>query len=279
MPALDIQQYHQDIEQWHARRVAALASDSGWLSLAGLFWLEPGTQTFGAHADNDVVFPPGDVPDHIGSISVANGSAKVQINDDVVVLHNGEPVTEMHLDMSAAIPAEMTLGSLTWFVMAREGGRLAIRLRDSNHPQLQSFTGVDRYPVDPRWRVQATVVPYAPPKILQVPTVYGTVREQPSPGALRFTVDGQEYQLDPVDGEKLFVMFADTTNVSTTYGAGRFLYVDPPGPDGISVLDFNKAYNPPCAFTEFATCPLPPAQNRLALAVTAGETRVTTAGH
>ena len=264
---MDPTTHKAEINQWHEKRVVSLTSQSGWLNLSGLFWLKEGEHTFGAHASNDLVFPVGKAPDHMGSFLLNDGTVSIKVNPGVEVLNDGAPVNEMDL----AAGTELTHGSLSWFVIEREGGRKAVRLRDSEHPDRQSFTGIDRYEIDRTWRVGATLEAYDPPKMLTVPTIYGTVREQPSPGALVFEIDGEEYRLDPIVGDQLFIIFADETNGRGTYGAGRFLYVDPPGPDGTTVIDFNKAYNPPCAFTTFATCPLPPKQNRLQVAVIAGE--------
>ena len=264
---MDPATHKMEINQWHENRIASLKSQSGWLNLSGLFWLKEGVHTFGAHESNDLVFPAGKASDHIGTFLLKDGAVSIKVNPGVEVLNNGVPVTEMDL----IVGTELTHGSLSWFVIEREGGRKAVRLRDSEHPDLQSFNGIERYEIDQAWRVKATMEAYDPPKLLTVPTIYGTVREQPSPGVLVFEIDGEEYRLDPIDGKRLFIIFADKTNGRGTYGAGRFLYIDPPGPDGTTVIDFNKAYNPPCAFTAFATCPLPPIQNRLQVAVTAGE--------
>ena len=190
-------------------------------------------------------------------------------------MHSGQPVTSMTLRSSAdGEPTVLTYGSLGWFIIQRGNDSMAVRVRDSEHPHLKEFKGIDTYPIDPAWRIKASFEPYDPPKMLTIPTVYGTILQQPSPGALVFEIDGNPYRLDPTassDDKRLFVMFADETSQSETYGAGRFLYVSQPGPDGTTYIDFNKAYNPPCAFTNFATCPLPPTQNRLPLRITAGE--------
>ena len=277
-PPVDPVAHKVEISQWHEKRIASLTSQTGWLNLSGLFWLDEGEHTFGAHASNDLVFPADKVPDYMGSFIIKDGKVGIKVNSGVDVLHDGAPIMAMDLVIGRGA-TELTYGTLSWFIIEREGGSKAVRLRDSEHPDLQAFKGVDMYDIDPAWRVQATIEPYDPPKMITVPTVYGTVREQPSPGALVFEINGEEYRLDPIDGEQLFVIFADETNGEETYGAGRFLYVDPPGADGTTFIDFNKAHNPPCAFTAFATCPLPPLQNRLAVTVTAGERRYEGGGH
>jgi len=167
----------------------------------------------------------------------------------------------------------LELGSLRWYVMARQD-RFAVRLMDAQSRVRTEFEGIDHYPVTLDWRVMARWDPYDPVKTIQVPNVLGTVREQASAGALVFEVDGATHRLDvhgDVGEERYFTVFADGTNGDTTYDGGRYVWVDAPDQDGWVVLDFNKSYNPPCVFTDYATCPLPTPQNRLPLAVTAGE--------
>ena len=149
-----------------------------------------------------------------------------------------------------------------------------IRLRDSENPRIAGFTGIERFPVSEKWRIEAQFKPYDSVKIISVPTVLGTIDQSPCTGALVFEIDGREYSLDPITDEGspgFFIIFGDATNGKETYGAGRFLGAEAAGPGGKVILDFNKAYNPPCAFSPFATCPLPPKQNVLPVAVTAGE--------
>jgi uncharacterized protein (DUF1684 family) len=267
--------YAAEIQQWRERRVASLTSEDGWLSLAGLFWLEEGESTFGSAKSNDLVFPA-PAPGSIGSLVRSGEEVRIQVMPGIDVLHDGKPVSEMVLKNDAdGDPSILTHGSLSWYIIQREEGRLAVRLKDSQHPNLASFHGIDSYPIDEAWRVEAHVALNDAPKTLSIPTIYGTVLKEPSPGALVFEVGGETYRLDylPEGNDAFFVIFGDTTNKDATYQAGRYVYVDPPGADGKTFIDFNKAYNPPCVFTAFATCPLPPAQNRLQVGVTAGEKR------
>ena len=173
----------------------------------------------------------------------------------------------------------LELGRLSLHVIER-GGRLGIRLKDRESPLRKAFTGLSWFPIDERYRVVARFVPYDPPKALKVPNVLGNVTPMPSPGRAEFTIDGKAVQLDGVleepDATELFFIFRDQTSGHETYGAGRFLYADLPK-DGKLVLDFNKAYNPPCAFTPYATCPLPPPQNRLPVRIEAGRRSTATA--
>ena len=266
--------YVEEIDAWHKRRVDRLTSKTGWLSLVGLYWLKEGENTFGSDATNSIKFPKEKSPDFIGSVYLADGALRTEIVSGVNVLYNDSLISsiEMKPDVSGN-PTILHLDSLSWYIIKR-GERFAIRLRDSENENIKNFSGIERYPVDTTWRVEAKLVAYNPPKMMDVPNITGTISEEQSPGALVFVIDGKEYRLDPIGrpgGKSLFVIFADHTNGYETYGAGRFLYAKMPGEDGKTVLDFNKAYNPPCAFTRFATCPLPPKQNVLQIEVTAGE--------
>lgn len=265
--------YAAQIEKWHAERLALLARPDGWLTLAGLYWLDDGVNTMGAAAGNDLVFPPG-APATIGSLDLDDGEITAHISPSVPVRSAGEAVSELVLASDAAgEPTVLTLGRWSWYVIER-GERFGVRLRDRESPALERFGRVDRFPVDEQWRFEARYEPHDTPQVLSVPTVLGTVTEHPSPGELVFAVEGVEYRLAPMadpEDEDWFVVFGDATSGTETYGGGRFLWVGRPTADGVTVADFNRAYNPPCAFTEFATCPLPPPQNRLSLAITAGE--------
>jgi uncharacterized protein (DUF1684 family) len=170
-------------------------------------------------------------------------------------------------------PTVLKLGELDFFVIER-GGRLAVRVRDLKSEAGHSFRGIKSYPIEVRWRVAARFAPYDPPKQIPIATINGTLIDEASSGALVFAVDGQSYRLDVLGkpGDKsLFVIFSDETTGRETYGGGRYLYAPAPGADGLVDLDFNKAYNPPCVFTDYATCPLPPRQNRLPFRIEAGE--------
>jgi uncharacterized protein (DUF1684 family) len=266
--------YVAEIEAWHKRRIDRLTSKTGWLSLVGLYWLKDGENTFGGDATNNLKFPKVKSPDFIGSIYLENGDVKTEIFEGIDVMHEGAPVTsiEMKPDISGK-PTILSLDSLSWYIIKR-GERFGVRLRDSENENIQEFSGIERYSIDTTWRVEARLEYYDPPKTMDVPNITGTISEEQSPGALVFRIEGNEYRLDPIGkpgGKSLFVIFADPTNGYDTYGAGRFLYATMPGEDGLTILDFNKAYSPPCAFTRFATCPLPPAQNVLPIKVTAGE--------
>jgi uncharacterized protein (DUF1684 family) len=197
----------------------------------------------------------------------------VEIAPGVDVRHEDESVARIVMkdDMSGA-PTILRHRSLSWLIL-RRGDRIGVRLRDSESPTLLNFSGVPTFPIDPEWRLEATLEPYDPPKTIMIPTILGTINPTPSPGALRFEMDGQIYRLDAqaVAGGGFSLIFADATNGTETYGGGRFLRVDPVDAAGRTFIDFNRAYNPPCIFTPYATCPRPPQQNRLPIPIRAGE--------
>ena len=263
--------YLAEIRSWHQKRIENLKKENGWLNLAALYWLKNGENKFGTAPDNDFVLPEGKAPNYVGSFFLKDSFVTVKINPGVKVFHKEAIVGEMQMDSDlSGDPTVLRLGSLRWFIIKR-GEKFGVRLRNLEAPLLQEFKGIETYPINADWRIEAVFEPYNPPKKLAIPTILGTVEEEISPGALKFQVDGKTYTLDPVGNGKLFLVFADETNGIETYGGGRFLYVDTPDSLGKTIIDFNKAYNPPCVFTKYATCPLPPEQNYLRLGITAGE--------
>jgi uncharacterized protein (DUF1684 family)/dienelactone hydrolase len=266
--------WRSDIADWQKRRAVRLTADDGWLTVAGLFWLEPGLNRMGAAEDNAIRLPAGSAPARAGSFLLENGRVSVESLPGVPLTSGGKPVKRMTLraDADEGGPDTLALGELRMTVIRRSKG-LAIRLRDLAAPARREFAGIACFDVDPAWRIRATWVPYDPPKPVEIPNIIGSVDTMMAPGRAEFEKDGRRYSLEPVleEGDSdLFFIFQDETSGRTTYPPGRFLYSAPPA-DGMVTLDFNRAYNPPCAFTPWATCPLPPPQNRLALAVTAGE--------
>lgn len=268
--------YRAEVEKWRADRVRRLTADDGWLTVIALSWLEEGDNRVGSDSSNRIVLPPGKAPPFLGTILLSRGNARLTVAPGVPVTHGGQPIAS--LDLSSDEKGEPTVlryGALSFYLIKR-GDRLGVRVKDSASPARRRFHGIESFPVAAAWRLPARLVPYRPEKSIPIPNVLGNVTQEPSPGAVVFRVGGKEYRLDAVDEkgtDDLFLIFGDRTNGSETYGAGRFLYVPRPGPDGRTVVDFNKAYNPPCAFTAFATCPLPPPQNRLPIPVEAGEKR------
>jgi len=265
--------YDEEILAWRKSRLQDLTGEDGWLSLAGLFWLQPGNNTLGSAPSSAIILPSGKAPDHAGSIVVVGGSVRVEAEPGAGITSDGKPVTSLELRSDEqGKPTVLKLGSLSFHVIKR-GDRLGLRVKDRDNPDRVSFKAIDYYPIDPAWRFEANFVPYDPPKAIPITNILGMTEDQKSPGAISFNVAGTTYQLDAVieqGSKELFVMFADKTTGSETYGSGRYLYCPMPSA-GRTVIDFNKAYNPPCAFTRFATCPLPPRQNRLPIAIKAGE--------
>lgn len=259
---------------WHERRIAQLTAEDGWLSLVGLHWLKEGQNRFGSAADNDLLFPAS-VPAHAGAFTRKGNTVSLALEPGMSLTLEGKPFTGGILRSDAeGRPDTLALGSLRFFVI-RRGERLGVRVKDLEAPTRKAFHGIPTYPPNLAWRVEGRFEPSTAEHKLPVPNVLGKVEDMSSPGTVVFTFSGQEYRLTPVvePGEnELFFIFGDLTNRDETYGAGRFLYAPMPK-DGKVVLDFNQAYNPPCAFTSFATCPLPPASNRLKIRVEAGEKR------
>ena len=263
----------QEIEAWRAKREEGLRAPDGWLSVVGLHWLREGSSTLGSAKGSDVLLPP-PAPPRVGTLDVAKGRAVIHVARGARVEAAGKPVTELelHSDKNGK-PDVLAVESVGMYVIER-GGRLALRVKDPASARRRGFRGLEWYPVRESLRVRARFVPYDPVKKIPIANVLGMIEPMPSPGYVTFTVGGREVRLDPVleepDAKELFFIFRDTTAGKETYPAGRFLYSDMPK-DGEVVLDFNKAYSPPCAFTSFATCPLPPRQNRLDVRIEAGE--------
>ncbi|MCB0106584.1 MAG: DUF1684 domain-containing protein [Caldilineaceae bacterium] len=263
--------YYEALTQMRRQRAEAIAADRSWLTLAGLYWLQPGENSFGAGHDNAIVLPANAGVAQAGAFSLADGTVTLHVAPDAPLQLNGHAAAEQALqhDLGAA-PDLLTLGPLSMIVIKR-GDRYGIRLYDSTNPRRQAFTGLDWYAIAPAYRIEARFVPYEPAKVIRYGTVLGDQMEEACPGAVHFTWQGVACRLDAQQrGAKLFFNFRDATNGDTTYGAGRFLYSDAPR-DGTVLLDFNLATNPYCAYTAYATCPLPPAQNRLPVRIEAGE--------
>jgi uncharacterized protein (DUF1684 family) len=268
--------YREEIARWRVEREARLKGDGGWLSVAGLFWLEePGSRTFGTGPGVDIQLPAGSTAPRAGTLTFSGKDVEVRLEPGVEARVGGQPLTApriLNADTSAA-PDVLQLGRLTVQLIERSG-KYGLRVKDPEAPQRRAFQGLQWYPVEERWRVTAKWVPSDPPRTVPITNVLGQVSDLPSPGRAVFTVDGREVTLEPVleapGDDKLFFIFRDETAPRETYGAGRFLYSAMPE-DGQVVLDFNKAYSPPCAFTQYATCPLPPRQNRLPVKINAGE--------
>lgn len=266
--------YLAEIQAWRAEREARLRREDGWLTLVALYWLEPGRHTFGSAPDNDLVLPEGAAPERAGWLERDGDVVTVHAAPGADVTVDGTPAAGQRLVSDAeGRPSLVRTGRITFYLI-RRGDRLGIRAKDPESPTRREFRGLDYFPVDPRYRVTAVFEPYPSPKEVEVATVAGTTDRMLVPGVVRFRLDGRELTLEPwlesPDAEEFFFVFRDATSGHETYEASRFLYSERVA-EGPVVLDFNKAYNPPCAFTPFATCPLPPPGNVLPVRIEAGE--------
>jgi uncharacterized protein (DUF1684 family) len=272
-----VSEHEKEILAWRQQRVSKLKSDEGWLVLAGLFFLEEGANRFGSAADDPVALPAHSAPGHAGVLELHAGKVTIAPAPGTTLTIAGKAIGKQELRSDTPGPADVVaLGDLRFFIIERDG-RLAVRLRDLRNPRRSHFPGIDYFPIRPEYRIDARFVPHpggATPTI-KITNVLGKLSDMKSPGKLLFELDGQRLSLDAVQDEptdtRLFILFRDQTAGKETYGAGRFLYSEGLPKDGHVILDFNKAYNPPCALTPFATCPLPPPQNRLPLRIEAGE--------
>lgn len=265
--------YKNEIEEWHKQRVERLSRPDGWLSLAGLFWLKNGENTFGSGQENDITFPKS-AAEQMGVFILSGRQVTMRVNPGVKIFIDSSLVTETLIKSDqvedTTIPA---YNNLSWYVIER-GERIGIRLKDTENPARLNFKGIDRFPVDKKWCVQAKFEIFDSLKTISIPSRAGTMSEETIPGVLHFEIKGKQLSLEPFgdfDSKRFFIVFADVTSGHETYGGGRFLYIDAPDSNGTTIVEFNKAYNPPCVFTEFATCPLPPSQNRLPIKIEAGE--------
>lgn len=268
------QQYIQEVNEWHAKRIAALEERDSWMSLVGLYRLEEGTQTLGADSTNDIIFPP-KAPAQIGTLTKDGNSITIDADPNVNVMYDSTQVSQMELTSGDQEEAKVLQhDELLWYIIERRNNYY-IRLKDTEHPNFDSFDGIDRFPVSEKWRVKATFNAFEEPKEITIPDVLGEGMKSTLYGTLDFSIDGKEYSIVPLNhpqkDDEFFIIFGDKTNGESTYGGGRYIYIPTPDENGETYLDFNKSYNPPCVFTKFATCPLPPMQNRLPIKVTAGE--------
>lgn len=270
-----------DLAHWRAERLEGLTAPDGWLTLIGRYWLKEGAQTLGTAPTHALVLTKG--PPTLGTLTWDKSKNQVVLalapGVDATV-NGGKAPEKIIFSNDEDHLTEVRLGTLTLQLISR-GERKALRVRDSAAETRAHFAGLEYFPEDPSWRIEATWEAFSPPRILKIENIIGTVSPEAVPGKAVFEYKGKTYELWPIQesGENsLFFIFSDQTSGEETYGSGRFLFTDPPK-DGKVVLDFNHAISPPCAFTAFATCPLPPAQNRLAIRVAAGEKKPATAAH
>jgi uncharacterized protein (DUF1684 family) len=283
-------QWQKELGVWRAQREKEISAPDGWLTLAGLEWLKPGFNTVGAGQDNQIRLP-GKAPTHLGMITVNGKPAGGDSSNAVQLLAppggfppdltmDGKPAREGSLVVSNTRPTTIAWHGLSLIVLLR-GDRYMLRIKDADSPARAGFHGLNWYAPDPSYRVTARWVPFKPAQVEEIPTVIGTTLKLPAPGLAMFKLGDKILSLEPViedsSGKTLFFILKDETSKSMTYGGGRFLHSGLPdhGLDqpGNLTLDFNQLENPPCAYTDYATCPLPPEQNRLDVAIEAGEKR------
>jgi hypothetical protein len=273
--------YTDQITQFRVQRAKKLSAPEGWLSLVALQWLKPGDTTVGSAPGNTLLLDH--APAHLATFHLANDTVTLAPPTGgfpAGTTIDGKPATSTRLSYDENHPSEIRSGGLLLIAIKR-GDRLYLRVKDAQAPTRTSFHGLNWYAPDPRYVVTAKWIPSNPPHTLTIPNVLGQISQEPSPGTAEFILNGQTLRLEPViedpADKTLFFIFRDTTSKTTTYQAGRFLYSSLPsnGLDkpGTVVLDFNRIQNPPCVYTAFATCPLPPQQNRLNIAIPAGEKR------
>jgi uncharacterized protein len=267
--AQDSSAYKTSVEDWRHKYEAQLESDDGWLSVAGLFWLHEGQNRFGTDPLADIVLPEGSTPPDVGYFDFHAGKVVVHVNPGVTIYMNGKPVSEAEIRPDSS--DRLVLGNLTLFVH-KSGERFSIRLRDKNNKLRREFAGTRWFAVNDAYRVTAKFVSYDSPKEEDIQNIMGDTIKTWVPGYAVFTLKGVEYRLEPLTSEPqgMEFVFRDLTSGKETYAAARLLDTAPPK-DGLVVLDFNEAFNPPCAYNPFTTCPLPPPQNRLRVRVEAGE--------
>jgi len=266
--------YVKSIEEWQTQRLERLKSKNGWLSLSGLFWLEEGENSFGSDPENDLIFP--EKADAVcGTLVLNNGSVTLRVVEGVGISVKDSLITEMGLiDDHSENTTRLQQGDLAWYIIKR-GDRYGIRLRDHKHPRIDELNHIPSYPIQTSYVVEATLDAFDSPRTMTVATpLEGFTESYECPGILNFRVNGKKLTLHPfTSGDGYFLVIADETSGLDTYGGGRFMYAMPDS-SGRIILDFNKAYNPPCAFSPFATCPMPPRENFLPAAIEAGEKSV-----
>jgi uncharacterized protein (DUF1684 family) len=265
--------YRAEVEAWRQQREAALRSPDGWLSLTGLFMLSEGDYRVGSHPESQILLPAG-TPDHLGTLEFREGKAHLTVATATPVLMDGKPVQEADLvdNGDRKQPSLVSVGTVTFFVH-KFGEEHAIRVKDSANPAIDAFAGCKWFPVKPEYRVQGRLARHDAPRAIAIRTIVDTEMNYESVGNVEFDLQGQALSLLARDygvPNQLSIVFRDATAGLQTYAAARFLTVEVDGDENV-VVDFNKAYNPPCSFSPYATCPLPPRENILPVAIEAGE--------
>jgi uncharacterized protein len=270
--AQPITAYAKEIEQWNQKRVEHLKAEKGWLNLAGLFWLEQGVQTFGSDTKNNLVFPKGTIPATAGKLYRVNNTVYLLPAKQVDFTIDGKLVKDSVLIFGEKANTPVIAYNNLRFTIIKRADKLGVRLRDLSSAAITNFKGIDRYKTDSTWRVQASLLKNNPLTSIAITNVLGQTNETAYGGKVTFTINNNRYTLDAIDeGNEILLVFGDKTTGKTTYHGGRFISIPKNQLADSFIVDFNKAYNPPCVFTPYATCPLPPSQNILPIAITAGE--------
>lgn len=265
--------YQEQFDEWQESRMESLTNPTGWMRLAGMYWLEEGENSFGSGTQVDIKFPEGTMPEYAGEFILSEGNVLLQAANGVEFIHDGESFQQKEIyNGEEALSVEY--GSLEWLIIERED-LIGIRLYNNDNPKVDSFTGFERYPLDPQWHLKAKFIPADEGDTISIVNVLGQLVDTPTPGSIEFMKDGEIYTLDALEGtDQMFLIVGDLTNRTESYQAGRYIYIDYPDEgDNYTIIDFNKIYNPPCSYNLFTTCQLPPVQNRLELEITAGEKR------
>ena len=274
---VDPVKYRNGITEWQQKRDKRIHSQDSWLTVCELSWLKEGENTFGSDSTAAIMLPKGKALPIAGSIWVEKGHFRLTTKPGSNVKVNDSLVTNfpnLLPDADTAGPSVVSIGSVNFFVIKR-ADKIGVRVKDKESPNRLEGIPLAFFPIDPKWRIEGKFEPYSPKKILPISTVINTVEPDTCPGAIVFQVDGKTYRLEVTQEvgttDQLYIMFSDETSGKETYGAGRQLYTDIPDSNSNVVIDFNKAINWPCDYTDFATCPIPPPQNHLVLRVEAGE--------
>jgi uncharacterized protein len=270
--AVEVSPYQQSVEKWRQSYEATLKADDGWLTVSALLWLHEGENTFGSDSSNAIVLPYSYVPAKAGYFDFHAGKTVIHVNPGAPITVAGKPVESVELRPDSKVD-RLAIGDLVFFVHA-SGKRYAIRVKDKNSELRKNFKGLHWYPVNEAYRFNSRFIAYPKPREVEITNLVGDRGPAYFPGYVAFILGGKEYHLDAEDNGSggLFIVFRDLTSKKDTYQAARFLDADPPK-DGHVEIDFNKAYNPPCAYNPYATCPLPTARNRLPVEIPAGEKR------
>jgi uncharacterized protein (DUF1684 family) len=265
--------YVKSVEDWRAKVDKGLRKDNGWLTLAGRYVMKPGVNTFGTGKDHDIVFPPGLGPERMGTVTVEPGRVFVKLEPGLTMEKEGVAMTDKVMGTDAENRDWVSIGPRAAFHVIEREGRSVLRLADNQSEVRKRFAGRVWFPVDEHYRVKAKFVPYTPAKKIAIVNVIDEVSDEASPGYVEFQLKGRTYRLDAFDEDNgLFLIMRDDTAGKATNGSGRFLFIEKkPAPGETFWFDLNRAYNPPCAFSAFTTCPLPPKQNVLKASVEAGE--------